>query len=333
MQDKLVMDARANVIDMYHKALSSAWLYVEPEAGYVRLGGDTRMDFLQKQSTNNMELLGPARGLTTVLTSPTARILDVLTLFDEGDAIGVVPLPGRAGATVKFLRSRVFFMDRVQIDDQSEMWSQVWVGGPRSVAAIETLIGQAAPVSPGDVLACSLPVGTIRIMRLESASHASYLIRVPRGGLAGVLNLLTQAGAVEVQLEVHEILRVEAGAPGPAHELTEDFTPLEAGLDTSVAQGKGCYTGQEIIARQLTYDKVVQHLVGLRLTSPAIPGEALFNADRRVGVVTSVVESPRYGTIGLGYVRRPDNEPGTMLHVESNVDAVVTLAKLPFEPE
>jgi folate-binding protein YgfZ len=120
------------------------------------------------------------------------------------------------------------------------------------------------------------------------------------------------------------------GIAGAETELTDDYTPLEAGLNDAVADGKGCYTGQEVIARQLTYDKVVQRLVGLSLTAPASIGDVLYAGERRVGVITSLSQSPAYGSIGLGYVRRPEFERGTRLRTAPGGDAVVTIVELPF---
>ena len=107
-------------------------------------------------------------------------------------------------------------------------------------------------------------------------------------------------------------------------ELTGDYTPLEAGLAWAVSDNKGCYTGQEIIARQITYDKVTKTLVGLRSDVPLLVGENVTADGRSVGVVTSSGYSPALGRpLALAVVKRPFNTAETELVVSGNVAQVV----------
>jgi folate-binding protein YgfZ len=135
----------------------------------------------------------------------------------------------------------------------------------------------------------------------------------------------------ELSSESRHILRVEAGLPDAGAELSEEYTPLEAGMERAVSGDKGCYPGQEVLARQVTYDKVTQRLVGLRLSEPVAPGRRLLVEGKPAGVVTSAAESPRFGAIALGVVKRPHYVAGTRLEVEAQgidhpVDAIT------FEP-
>ncbi len=125
------------------------------------------------------------------------------------------------------------------------------------------------------------------------------------------------------------ILRVEAGLPAAGAELSEEYTPLEAGMEHAVSGDKGCYPGQEVLARQVTYDKVTQRLVGLKLSEPVTPGKRLLAEGKPAGVVTSAAVSPRFGAIALGVVKRPHHEVGTRLEVETEWSAVV--AGLPLD--
>jgi folate-binding Fe-S cluster repair protein YgfZ len=102
-------------------------------------------------------------------------------------------------------------------------------------------------------------------------------------------------------------------------------------LDVAISSVKGCYTGQEIIARQITYDKVTRRLVGLRLESPVDPMVAIQVDGRTVGAITSVAASPRWGLIALAVIKRPHHEPGTavtVLYEGRSVSATTTV--LPF---
>jgi folate-binding protein YgfZ len=115
-------------------------------------------------------------------------------------------------------------------------------------------------------------------------------------------------------------------------ELIEDYTPLEIGYQNMISESKGCYTGQEIIARQITYDKITKNLVGMKLDRYVDVGSSLIAGEKSVGTLTSVVQSPRFGIIGLGVVRRQFCELGTKLIVPDAPDAgiIAEVSKLPF---
>src|SRR3972149_5633882 len=100
--------------DNYHQAKIVAAFFPIEQAGFIQVTGPDRAAFLQRQTTNNIPSLTPSSSLYTVLTSPTARILDVLIVFNEptGETLALLPLPGRAARSVQHLRSRIFFMDK-----------------------------------------------------------------------------------------------------------------------------------------------------------------------------------------------------------------------------
>jgi folate-binding protein YgfZ len=131
-----------------------------------------------------------------------------------------------------------------------------------------------------------------------------------------------------------ELLRIEAGLPAWGRELSDQVTPLEAGLLPAISFSKGCYTGQEIIARQVNYDKVTRNLVGLVLP-PDAPSElrgATVQGPGRGGFVASVAFSPALNRpIALAVIPRDLNQPGaavTVLHEGREIPA--TVATLPF---
>ena len=147
-----------------------------------------------------------------------------------------------------------------------------------------------------------------------------------------LLAALDHAGAVRLSYETFDLLRIEAGVPAGGQELTDEYTPLEAGLGWAVSASKGCYTGQEVIARQITYDKVTRHLAGLRLNHPVQAREEVFSAEeeRQVGTITSAGISPRLGPIALAILRRPYDQPGTQVTLGINNGLAATVVSLPF---
>lgn len=299
----------------YETALHGAAYYAIPLAGYLRLSGEDRLAFLQRQTTNDLRLVQDGRAILTVLTTPAARILDVLYVLPEADTLGVLTLPGRGESTARYLKSRIFFMDKVSLTDASAELAQIDLLGPAAPAILARL-GIDPPPPPDRVAAGVLETITLRALGLEPSFGLGFRLLLPCGDLAVLQAFLAQAGAVQLQDEVVSLLRIEAGLPSAGAELSEEFTPLEAGLAAAISSTKGCYTGQEVIARQITYDKVTQHLCGLRLARRAEPGERLWAADGSpVGKVTSAASSPRFGEIALAVVKRPHHEPGAALRL------------------
>ncbi len=304
--------------------------YRFPDGGYLRLSGEDRRAFLQRQTTNHIDLLQPERSRLTVLTSATARILDVFILVDEGDEIGILTLPGRGAATWKYLRSRIFFKDRVSIEDHSHATLQMDLFGPRAAAALETS-GVDQSLEANQVL--HTPDG-LYCIRLERSFGPGYRLLMPSALAEKTEAALDAAGLQHFTTEAYNRLRVEQGLPSAGRELTEDYTPLEAGLLIAVSDSKGCYTGQEVIARQINYDKITRLLCGLHLSGLAGPGSELFSQDGApAGRLTSVADSPLFGVIGLGIVKRPYHQSGSLLRAGASGDSgvVVRVSQLPFQ--
>lgn len=323
MNDELSQD--------YKAALEEVVFYPQPEAGYLRIAGEDRVNFIQRQTTNDVHLLQPPRALLSVLTSPVARILDVFYLLDEVDAIGTLTLPGFAHKTADFLKSRIFFMDRVTVKDFSKSIAQYDLFGPQAQNLLQRL-GIQAPalnqVSDGEIDGKRL-----RILALEKCFGPGYRLILAASDGETVETTLRQNGALCLSADSFEALRVEIGQPQADKELSEEYTPLEAGLFSAIADGKGCYTGQEIIARQLTYDKVTQQLCGLRLSELTPAGERIYAEGKPAGTLTSFAHSPRFGPIALAILKRPYFQPGTQVALgsaSSDLSAVVTA--LPFQP-
>ena len=300
-------------IDAYEAALKGAVYFHQPQTGFLRVAGRDRLDFLQRQTTNDLRLLSADRSVSTVLTSPTARISDLFCVVEEGDSLGTVTLPGRFSETAKFLRSRIFFSDQVTVEDLSGQFAQILLFGPQMVGVLEKLDIQ--PPKPDHVNRWEIDNQPITIIGQKILTDVGYRVLAPITSLDALIAALDGAGVISIDPENFEILRVEAGQPGPAGELVEAYTPLEVGLQGMISDSKGCYTGQEIIARQITYDKVTKNLVGIKLNDLAEVGAEIKTGTKSAGLLTSVAQSPRFGPIALGVVRRQYSETGSSLSI------------------
>jgi tRNA-modifying protein YgfZ len=310
----------------YEQAREEAAYYQIPEPGFLRLSGKDRVDFLQRQTTNDIRKLTADLAVMTVLTTPKARIQDIFWLIDEGESIGLITLPGRSAATFEFLRGKIFFNDDVSLSDHIPEYCQLLLEGPDAADGL-TALGLPQPDLAEVVRGPGNETPIVAIAQ-PGLSGIGYRLLFPEKKPESEVDRLMQAGLIALRKPEFELLRIEAGLPGGNSELTADYTPLEMGLlDLAISQTKGCYTGQEVIARQVNFDKITRSLVGLRLSSPVQIGESVSIDGKPAGKVTSMVHSPRFGDIALAVLKRPFEKTGTKVNLG---DQAAKVTALPF---
>jgi len=184
-------------------------------------------------------------------------------------------------------------------------------------------------------------LGEIYIMCHSRAGSTGYDLFAPIASLSSIMDQLLEkarsAGGGACGWQAFEIARIEAGVPRFGADMDETNLAPEAGIeDRAISYSKGCYIGQEVIARIRTYGEVARVLRGLRLpddieTLP-IRGDKLFKDDKEIGGITSAVRSPALkANVALGYVRREHKTPGNKLTVRTaRGDCVATVVPLPF---
>ena len=315
-------------LDEYTALREGAAVLPRAGAGVLVLTDADRADFLQRMTTNNVAALRPGQACVTVLTSPTARIVQVFTVAlpaGEPDALWLLPAPGETAALERHLRGQIFFMDKVRIANRSAELARLRVAGPQALRILAALGFDLMQAGAGAVHEHE---GLLAVVQHEYDLPGVELV-VPAARLDAVAGVLQQAGAAPLTGgHAYHARRVELGRPAPGAELTGEYTPLEAGLAWACAENKGCYTGQEIIARQVTYDKVTRMLVGLRSAAPLAVGAQLTADGRDVGAITSAAWSPALEAhLALAVVKRPHTAAGTVLLADGVAAAV---QELPF---
>ena len=314
----------------YRAGRSGATFWRVPEPGWLHLTGPDRNEYVQRQTTNDIRQLQPGRTQLTVLTSGTARILDVWRLVPEDDALGVITLPGRGPATARYLQRRIFFMDHVSVLDASDTLAQFDLLGPAAPDVLAALGLKQVP-EPGALVGFEVAGVEGRALGPEPALNLGWRLLIPVEAAGTLEARLRQGGAEPLAPDAYDVLRVEAGLPAAGHELTDAYTPLETGLRAAIAGAKGCYSGQEVIARQINYDKITRQLAGLRLDAPVAPGATVRVEGRSAGEVTSAVVSPAFGPIALAVMKRPHFEPETAITVvREGGDVRGVVCALPF---
>jgi folate-binding protein YgfZ len=300
------------------------------ERGVVRVAGGDRVRWLNGMITADVASLGPGALAYALLLSPKGRIVADLYVLERGeeawldcDADGVAPLLARL--------ERYIIADDVTLHEAgAELWRAA-LEGPGTHALLASL-GVEAP-APGICLDAEIAGARVVLAGFGESGERAVQLFVPSTGRHAVEAAVVDAGGDALVLgdaASLEVLRIEAGVPRMGRELDEDTLPSEAGLVArAVSLTKGCFTGQEIVARLESRGQVNHRLVGLAFESgrPPEPGCSLASSDGRVvGEVTSACAS-RLGAIGLGYVRRPNDTPGTRLRA---ADDVARVAALPF---
>ncbi len=312
---------------IYSAALEAVVRVDDTSSGRVRLTGPDRAALLQRLTTNDLGKLRPGEGTRTVLVNHHARILDVLTVYALPEHLLVVTQPGSGGQLGRFLQGKIFFNDKVTVEDIPTATAQLQLYGQEAAALIAELTSldvqswpvhhiQAATIGTAQVwIARTLPIGgngfVVFAQNQDRQSVEAALVTVP---------LLDPA--------TFEVLRIEHGYGAPRREHSTEYIPLETGLADAVSFSKGCYVGQEIIARMESRNRLAKRLMGLRLERAVEPGGKLLHADKEVGDLTSTAISPRFGPIGLGYVRTAMAVPGTVVQLSAGVTAQVV--ELPF---
>jgi folate-binding protein YgfZ len=275
------------------------------ERGKLALTGPDAKTFLAGQVTNDTEALTPGRGVYAALLTHKGKMRADLRVLDLGDELWLDTERVALQALFDAIRRFKIGFD-VALHKRTLEQALLSLIGPRSreVAGAEDAgLGRAEhdnARSPLGVLVAT-DVGVDVICPAEEAD--------------AVRARLVEAGAVVVPEAAAEVLRVERGRPRYGVDLDETVIPQEAGLnDRAVSFTKGCYVGQETVARLFYKGKPNRHLRGLRLSGPAPSGAPVRLGEREVGRLGSVVASPRFGDIALALVRR-EAAPGDTLVV------------------
>ena len=318
------MTAATPVMDEgeYAALLSGTAVQDRPDGGLLILTGADRVDFLQRMTTANVAALRPGQAALAVLTSPVARIEFVFTILCRADDLWLLPARGETDALAGKLRSQIFFMDKVKVENPSANYRRRRVMGPGASALLAEL-GLPSPAQDDTFQ----QEGGLTVLRQERYDVPGYEVVASLAEADALSARLAEGGArFLADQSAYHSRRVELGRPAPGAELSGEYNPLEAGLAWAVADSKGCYTGQEIIARQITYDKVTKTLVLLRSDALLTPGAELSAEGRPVGVVTSSAHSPTAGgPVALAVVKRPHNQPGVVLAAGGGEAVVASL--------
>ena len=340
--------AYTNAAAEYRAALETAALYDHSPAGRLRAAGADALDLLNRLSTNRVDHLPPGHGAPTILTTDRGRILDLLTVVNAGPYALLLTGPGSPPAVIAWL-DKYTIMEDLTLTDITADTAQFTLCGPaaRQLIAAAGLAdsSQLAELEPYAALDANLAGQEIMLIRRPIGDLPAWDLLLGDNSVAPIVwETLTAAGFVPIGQNAWDALLVSKGIPRYGRELGDDFNPLEAGLIGAIDFAKGCYIGQEVIARLDTYQKVQKQLALLRFPAnipetagaeptaalQVIEGAELTDGSRKVGQITSLAAQPDTGELrALAYIRAAHAQPGTQLALAAPHQGNSEIIRLP----
>lgn len=307
------------------------------------LTGADRQNFINGQVTNNVKDLKVGEGCYAVLVNARGRMQSDLNIYALANEMLLDFEPGLSASVAQRLEKYIIAED-VQVVDVAPLYGLLSVQGPRSAEAVRQRDPETElPTRPMSFTTrTDATLGDIYVMNHPRTSSSGFDLFVPVGALGAVADKLIAVartlGGRACGWRALEIARVEAGIPRYGVDMDESNLAPEAGIESrAISYSKGCYIGQEVIARIRTYGQVAKALRSLRLADDLaelpVKGDKLFKDGKEVGYLTSAVASPTTkANLALGYVRREHNAIGTELTLQcGGKETPVTIVTPPFQ--
>lgn len=305
----------------YAAALESAVLFDVSDRGALRVEGPDATVFLHRLLANDVKKLESGKSQRNLLLSSKGKVLFDFDLAFDGARYSISTQPGRANEFAKALDTYLF-SEKVKIADATAEHAPIEITGPRADEIVRSVLAADLPNGERAALRIEWVGAHVDVTRLPVAGSPGLRLDVGTEGIHALWAALTAAGARPAGRIVRDILRVEAGAAEPGIDIDENVYPQEARLETAFSLDKGCYIGQEVIAKIDTYGGLNKRLVAVKISNddPLPRGTRLWRNDagewRDLGVVTSWAYSFVLDTgLALAYVKRRHQANGTEFRV------------------
>ncbi len=293
--------------------------------GKIRVTGDDRIKWLQGLISNDILPLQPGEGRYSSFLTHKGKMLGYFRVYVLSDSLWVEDVGEVGDATFQALRKFLLYGIKAKMENCAESWGLLLVSGPKACATVSAAFGvEMSDIEPVSAIAAQIGGHASFVLRTEETGEIDIEVLLPADALHTAWERLMEAGASygikAVGGHAREALRIEAGLPKAGPDLNEEIVPPEANLEgKAFSLNKGCYPGQEVVARMDTYGNIRRKLVGLILKESMVPphGAKLFAGDREVGWVSSATHSPQLNQmIAFGFPLRDFSNPGTELTVE-----------------
>ena len=313
----------------YREAQESAALFPLSDRGVLAAAGPDRQKFLQAMLSNEVIALAASQGNAAALMDVKGHVQALMRVLVLKDAVHLEMTRDRMAAVEATLNH---YKVAAPVRFAAKPLAVLALVGPRA-GAVLAAAGAETPVDGREAHLETTVAGVfVRLVRAADLPRGGFVLHVADEEATGVCDALLAAGATPLAPEALDALRVEAGRPWYGRDVTEANLLHETGLVAEVCSfSKGCYLGQEVVARlDARGGNVNKRLRGLRLSAPAVPGALLESEGKEVGRVTTAALSPRLGPIALAYVHRAHADAGALVGIGG---APATVHDLPFAEE
>ncbi len=318
-----IANKTASLREAYEAAHEGAVFVDRSALGVLKFTGETRLDLLHRMSTQAVGALQSGEGAATILTTDIGRMIDRLLLYVSSDAVYAVTGEDNADNVARYLMRYVFFNDDFHIEDLTDETVVFGVYGAQAEARLRPLFGDAVDVSLHHWRQLELDGAFTYLHKTDPVAGDGYFVMCDAEDRDDVEASLSAAGIVPAGEEAFEYLRIEEGLPRLGREISEDYIPLEAGLWADVSFAKGCYIGQEIIARMESRGRLAKQLAQLHPAAPLEADMEIEAGGRSAGTVTSAADGPQ-GPVALGYIKTRALDDGD--------DVTLTAGDVPLQP-
>ena len=301
--------------------------------GKATVTGRDRAAFLQGMLSNDVRALQPGQGCPAAFLDAHGKVVSLLAVYALEDRI-LLELP--AGSTQNFLQAidKFLISEKAYFEAADEAYAILAIQGPDAEKILSGLSGAAFDPAPYAHAEVAIAGAAVRVLRRSDAVTPGFHCWTAPPNAETLGKALSGAGAVPVSGEALEVLRIEAGIPSFGRDVDETVILPETRLEALVSYTKGCYIGQETVARVKYRGHINRGLSGLVLEGDRVPGpgDVITVEDKEIGRVTSGVRSIALSRpIALGYVRREHFEPGSAVSVRMGESLVpARVAELPF---
>ncbi|MCH6556988.1 MAG: aminomethyl transferase family protein [Nitrospirae bacterium] len=293
--------------------------------GRVRVTGEDRIKWLQSVISNDILPLTTGNGLYSSLLTHKGKMLSYFRVYALPDSLMLEDVGEIGDTTFQALRKFLLYGTKAKLENCAETWGLLLVSGPKAADLLNAAFAaDVSGLNPLTFMSQEIGGQQTMLIRTEETGDTDFEILIPSEGLGAAWERLWEVGSPmglrPIGTDARETLRIEAGLPRVGVDLTEEIVPPEANLEgIAFSLTKGCYPGQEVVARMDTYGSVRRRMVGLVLQDPVIPpkGAKLFSGEREVGWVSSATHSPALDcSVAFGFPLRDFTTPGTTLTID-----------------
>ncbi len=303
----------------YRAGRESCVLFDASQRGALRVTGEDAESFLERITANQVKGLEPGRGQRNLLLNGKGKVHHDFDLRREADGYHLSTPPGRASALAEAV-DVYLFTEAVELEETTQEHAPLEITGPSAAGVLESLLGAAPTAEPYHTRTLEFDGRPLIVTPLPVAGSLGWRLDAGPQGVLSLWRALLAAGATPAGLVVHDMLRVEAGRAAWGQDVNGHVYPQEARLEDAFSLEKGCYIGQEVVAKIDTYGGLNKCLFGLRVDhdDPVPAGTRLLEQEtedgehRDLGLVTSWAYSFVLDTgLVLGYVKRRHQARGT----------------------